>query len=90
MSESVPVLQNYIDGKWQAAKSGATFENRNPATGAVLHEVANSGAADVAEAAAAAEAAFPEWRATPAPKRGEILFRAAQLLLERKEELARD
>src|SRR5690349_1279122 len=69
MSESVPGLQNYIDGKWQPAKSGATFENRNPATGAVLHEVANSTGADVADAAAAAQAAFPKWRATPAPKR---------------------
>src|SRR5581483_8890140 len=90
MSESVPGLQNYIDGKWQPAKSGATFENRNPATGAVLHEVANSTGADVADAAAAAQAAFPKWRATPAPKRGEILFRVAELLRDRKQQLARD
>ncbi|HLZ72148.1 MAG TPA: aldehyde dehydrogenase family protein [Dehalococcoidia bacterium] len=90
MSESVPLLQNYIGGRWQPAKSGATFENRNPATGAVLHEVAGSGAADVAEAAAAAEAAYPKWRAMPAPKRGEILFRVAELLRDRKQQLARE
>ncbi len=41
-------------------------------------------------AVAAAREAFPRWRATPAPKRGEILFRAAELLVRKKEELARD
>src|SRR5438105_13150205 len=83
-------LLNYIDGTWLPAQGGGFFENRNPASDEVLHLVANSAAADVDAAAKAAAAAFPKWRATPAPKRGEILFRAAQLLLERKQELGRE
>ena len=44
---------------------------------------------DVERAVEAADKAFKTWRLTPAPKRGEILFKAAQLLVERKEDLAR-
>ncbi|MFN8557793.1 MAG: aldehyde dehydrogenase family protein [Dehalococcoidia bacterium] len=82
--------QNYIDGRWVAARSGQTFANHNPATGAELGRFPNSGADDVAAAAEAAARALPEWKAYPAPKRGEILYRVAQTMLERKEELARD
>ena len=82
--------QNYIDGQWVAARSGRTFNNENPATGAVLATFPDSRAEDVAAAAEAAEKALPKWKAFPAPKRGEILFRVAHLLEQRKEELARD
>jgi aldehyde dehydrogenase (NAD+) len=61
----------------------------NPATGAVLGEVPDSSAADVQAAVAAAAEAWPRWRAVPAPRRAEILYRAAELLVQRKEDLAR-
>jgi aldehyde dehydrogenase (NAD+) len=86
----VEQLQNYVGGRWQPALGGGTFENRNPATDEVLHRVPASGREDVEAAAAAAHAALPAWRDMPAPKRGEILFRAAQLLAERKQQLAHD
>ena len=82
---------NYIDGEWTPAASGRVFENRNPAdTSELIGCFADSGPEDVERAVAAAKAAFPVWKALPAPKRGEILYRAAELLLKHKEELARD
>jgi aldehyde dehydrogenase (NAD+) len=82
---------NFIDGEWTPAASGKTFENRNPAdTSELVGRFADSGPEDVERAVAAARAAGPKWRSLPAPKRGEILYRAAELLLRRKEELARD
>lgn len=81
---------NYIGGCWQPAAKGQTFANEDPATGVVLSAFPDSGPEDVAAAAAAAMAALPAWRSLPAPRRGEIIFRAARLLQERKEELARD
>ena len=81
---------NYINGEWVPAQSGRRFANRNPATGAAIHTFPSSDAADIAAAVEAARAAQPEWQATPAPRRGEILFRAAEMMAARKEELARD
>ena len=82
---------NYIGGEWVPATSGATFENRNPAdSGELLGRFADSGPEDVERAVAAAREAFPPWKALPAPKRGEILYRAAELLVRRKEDFARD
>jgi acyl-CoA reductase-like NAD-dependent aldehyde dehydrogenase len=82
---------NHIDGRWTPAASGRTFENRNPAdTSEVIGLFADSGPEDVEKAVAAAREAFPRWKALPAPKRGEILYRVAEILLKRKEELARD
>jgi aldehyde dehydrogenase (NAD+) len=82
---------NYINGEWIPARTGETFENRNPAD---INEVVgihpNSGREDVLAAIRAAEAAFPAWRATDAPKRGKILFRAAQILESRADAVARD
>ncbi|MEA2623691.1 MAG: alpha-ketoglutaric semialdehyde dehydrogenase [Chloroflexota bacterium] len=81
---------NFIGGEWRAPTSGATFESRNPAdTRDVVGTFAASGPADVAAAVRAAETAFPGWRRTPAPRRGEILYRFGELLLARKEEFAR-
>jgi aldehyde dehydrogenase (NAD+) len=82
--------QNWINGRWQDAKSGKTYERENPATGEIIGRFPDSSPEDVADAVAAAAEAFDRWRFTPAPKRGEILFRAAGLMAERKEELARD
>jgi acyl-CoA reductase-like NAD-dependent aldehyde dehydrogenase len=82
---------NLIAGAWVQARSGRTFENRNPAdTRELIGTFADSGPEDVEQAVAAARAAFPGWRALPAPKRGEILFRAAEILVRRKEDFARD
>lgn len=82
-------FKNYIDGRWQEAHGGATFQRENPATGEPIGTFTRSTAADVDAAVAAAKRAFDPWRRTPAPKRGEILYKAGQLLIERKEELAR-
>lgn len=81
-------VQNFIRGAWVDAKSGATFESINPATEDVLAVAAKSTQDDVAAAVAAAKAAYDKWRLTPAPRRGEILYRAAEILKERKDDLA--
>jgi aldehyde dehydrogenase (NAD+) len=86
-----PTWGNYIGGRWTPGLSGRTFENRNPAdTRDLVGTFAESGPEDAKRAVAAARDAFPRWRALPAPKRGEILFRAAEILVQRKEALARD
>src|SRR5436190_15764296 len=64
----------------------ATFEKRNPATDAVIAEVARGGAAEVAHALSSAAGARDEWSRMPVPKRGAILGRAAMLLREREKE----
>ena len=81
---------NYINGRWTEPKSDAWFERENPATGDAVGRFPNSGATDVADAVAAASAAQDAWRATPAPRRAEVLFRAAELMVQRKEDLSRD
>jgi aldehyde dehydrogenase (NAD+) len=82
---------NYIDGEWSPSSSGQLFENRNPAdTGDLIGLFQKSTRADVERAIDAAATAYVRWRLVPAPRRAEILFRAAQLLVERKEEFARD
>src|SRR5260221_11587549 len=83
--------KNFINGEWVAPRSGKTLENRNPANVDELIGVfALSGREDVDVAVAAAEEAFRAWRLVAAPKRAEILFRAAELLVKRKEEFSRD
>jgi aldehyde dehydrogenase (NAD+) len=84
-------FQNYIAGKWSAAMSGKTFENRNPADWSeVLGTFPNSERDDVSRAVEAAAAAFDAWRLTPAPKRGEVLKRVGDLLTKYKESIARE
>lgn len=83
------LYKNYVDGQWVEARSGETFKVTNPATGELLGEVARSGAADVDAAVSAAARAFDAWRKYPAPRRAEIIFRAGEILVKRKEELAR-
>ena len=81
---------NLIGGERRPAASGRTFESRNPARHAeVVGTFPQSSAADVDAAVAAAQRALPGWRATPWPRRGEIILAASELLEERKEELAR-
>jgi len=82
-------LANLIDGRWVPAQAGGVVEHRDPATGAVVARVPESTPADVELAVEAARRAFRTWRLTPAPRRAEVLFRAAEILTRRKEELAR-
>jgi alpha-ketoglutaric semialdehyde dehydrogenase len=85
-----PTYGNFIDGEWRPSAAGRTFASVNPAdTRDVIAHFQASSAADVAAAVRAAEMAFPAWRDTPAPKRGEVLYRFAALLAEEKERLAR-
>ena len=83
------LVRNFIGGEWVEARSGETFDSINPATEEVLATVTKSGKEDVDAAVQAAQQAYKDWRLTPAPRRGEILFRVAQVLEQRKEELAR-
>ena len=83
-------FQNFINGKWADAKSGKTFENRNPAHwDEVVGLFPKSGKEDVEDAVKAARAAFAIWRLVPAPKRGDILRKVGDIMVARKEELAR-
>jgi aldehyde dehydrogenase (NAD+) len=85
------VTKNYIDGNWVPSVSGQTFENRNPAnTDDLIGTYQYSNARDVDVAIAAAAKAYESWRLVPAPLRAEILFKAAQIIVARKEEFARD
>jgi alpha-ketoglutaric semialdehyde dehydrogenase len=81
-------FQNYIAGEWVDAASGETFESTSPANGEAIGTFPRSSAEDVARAVAAAKAAYEDWRLVPAPRRGEILFRFAQLLTEQEEDLS--
>jgi len=87
----VRVLKNYINGRLKSSSSGDTFDNVNPAnTRDVVGRFQQSTCEDVDEAVEAAVAALPKWKNTPAPQRGEILFRVAEMLVKRKEQLAQD
>jgi aldehyde dehydrogenase (NAD+) len=84
------IFKNYINGEWVPSASGLTFDNSNPADRRELVGMfQKSGRQDVEAAIQAARDAYKTWRLTPPPKRGEILYRAARLLSERKEEYAR-
>src|SRR5881227_1234968 len=85
------VFKNFIDGEWVESSTGETFENRNPAdTRDVVGIFQKSAKADVDAAVDAAKRAFVKWRLVPAPRRAEIIYLAAELLFERKEDYARD
>ncbi len=81
-------VQNHIDGRQVPARSGATLDNFEPATGAVSGTLPDSDAADVAVAVQAAERAFPSWASTPAAERSRTLHRLAEALGARLPELA--
>lgn len=83
-------FKNYINGTWRDASTGNTFENRNPADSSdLIGEFPASNASDIDAAATAAREAFDAWRKTPAPDRGKILKKAGDLLVDRKEDIAR-
>ena len=88
MSDAARPLYNLIEGRSCPAQLGMTTQVRNPATGEVESAIPRSSREDVQLAVAAARRAFPGWSGTPAPVRGELLFRAAALLTERRDAIA--
>jgi aldehyde dehydrogenase (NAD+) len=83
------IFGNYINGEWSA--SGAVFENRNPAnTAELVGEFVKGTARDIADAASAAAAAFPAWSATSGPARGNLLYKAADILDRNFDSVAAD
>jgi len=83
------VYKNFIAGEWVESVSGRAFENINPAnTDELVGIFQKSNHQDIDNAIAAAREAHKSWRLVPPPKRGEILFRAARLLVEHKEMFA--
>src|SRR4051812_25264755 len=86
-----PTYNNLIDGRWVPSVTGRTIENRNPAdTDELIGLFQDSGRSDVEAAIEAATRAYETWRLVPAPVRAEMLFKAAQLIADRKEDYARD
>ena len=89
-TRTTEICRNFINGRWLESRSGRTFERRNPANwDEVVSITTLSTREEAREAIAAAAAAFPKWRDTPAPVRGQALARAATLMERQKEELAR-
>ncbi|WP_036017681.1 NADP-dependent succinate-semialdehyde dehydrogenase [Paraburkholderia mimosarum] len=78
----------FINGEWQGAEDGATLEVRNPATGALIGTVPRMGAAETRRAIAAANAAWPAWRAKTAKERSVILRKWHDLMMENADDLA--
>jgi succinate-semialdehyde dehydrogenase / glutarate-semialdehyde dehydrogenase len=81
-------VHNLIDGSWTDASSRAVFAVTNPATHALLAEVADSGAADARAATDAASAALPAWRALLPRERAALLRRWHELIVGHTEDLA--
>ncbi len=79
----------YIDGEWLKGAGGASFEVFNPATGEKISDVPDGDRAQAVDAIAAAHRAFPDWAGRTAYERSGLLYRAWQLVVERKEQLAR-
>jgi alpha-ketoglutaric semialdehyde dehydrogenase len=83
---SIPNFPNFIDGEW--VDSSSHFENRNPANpDEIVGTFSKGSAADVDRAAAAAQVAFAGWAGMPAPARGNILFKAADILEKKFDQL---
>ena len=82
--------QNFIGGRWVDARSGERFEREDPATGELTGTYPRSRRDDVQDAVCAALEAQKQWRRMPAPKRGEILYRAGEILVRNKERFARE
>jgi aldehyde dehydrogenase (NAD+) len=82
------IHKNYIAGEW--VTSDKVTRNVNPSnTGDVIGEYAQASAAEVADAVSGARAAFPAWSRTSPQERHDILLRAAQEILARRDELGR-
>ena len=79
----------YINGTWYSVTSDSSFNVINPADGSVLSQVYDGGQGAARAAIDAAADAFRSWAGKTAYERSAILVRAYQLMVERKEDLAR-
>ncbi len=79
----------YINGRWVGAGSNETIDVTNPATGETLGTIPKMGADETREAIAAANEAYPAWRAKTAKERAAILRKWFDLMMENQEDLAR-
>jgi acyl-CoA reductase-like NAD-dependent aldehyde dehydrogenase len=79
----------FVNGHWTTPTGAQHFETRNPANGRLLGRFVSATPSDVSSAISAAAAAFPAWRDTPAPKRGEILLHVAEHYRTHKEAIGR-
>ena len=86
---SYPEIGLFIGGKWITPPGAKRFTTSNPANGAIVGSFVSGTPKDAEAAVSAAHAAFPQWKATPPPARGDILLRVSQILKERKEQIAR-
>ncbi|MEY3486158.1 MAG: succinate-semialdehyde dehydrogenase, partial [Pseudomonadota bacterium] len=84
-----PTIQLYIDGHWRAGAAARSLPVHNPATGTVMGQVACAETSDLEEVAAAAERGFAVWKRISAFERYKTMRKAAQLLRERVEHVAR-
>ncbi len=85
------LFRNYVGGQWVECQSRKTFPNINPAnTAEIVGNFQASGAEDVQAACDAAAKALPSWSTTVAPRRGEYLFKAAELLESRLAKLGEE
>ncbi|WP_082233012.1 NAD-dependent succinate-semialdehyde dehydrogenase [Halobacillus massiliensis] len=79
----------YINGEWRQANSGQTLDVLNPATGEIINTVASGGKEETKEAIQAAKKAFKSWKKATGEERGKYLAKAAELMKEKKGEIAR-
>jgi alpha-ketoglutaric semialdehyde dehydrogenase len=89
MAKSVEEFGLFIDGKWSSPAKAGRFQTINPTTKEPIASFVSATPADVERAVAAADRAFPAWKETPAPKRGDLLLEAARFLRQRKPEVGR-
>lgn len=90
-STKTGTYKNYIGGRWIKPAGGQMMENRNPADARELVGLFPASTdEDVEAAVAAAREAFPKWKATPAPKRAEMLYKLGQILIDRKQQYSVD
>ncbi len=81
---------SYVHGKWYHPKSDRLVRNINPAdTRDVIAEFPMAAAEDAHRAIEAAQAVFPSWKKTPAPERGRVIWRAADIARRRVDEIAK-
>ncbi|MGC2290150.1 MAG: aldehyde dehydrogenase family protein, partial [Thermoplasmata archaeon] len=86
---SYPEVGLFIGGQWITPPGAARFTTHNPTNGEVVGSFVSGTPKDVESAVSAAYEAFPKWKATPPPARGDILLRVSQILKERKEQIGR-
>jgi aldehyde dehydrogenase (NAD+) len=88
---AMTTFKNYINGEWLASRSGKTFKNINPAnTEEIVGLFQSSNEEDVEQACSAAATARNSWANLPATKRGEYLFKAAELIEARLPQLGEE